>query len=100
MKKFFYLFPIILVILFFETENINAQVPNGDFESWTNGIPDSCLGFTNIFQSTDKHSGNFAAKGIVDSLYGTLIAPLLLIEFPISNKYASLTGYYKYTAMG
>ena len=100
MKKFFYLFPIILVILFFETENINAQVPNGDFESWTNGIPDSCLGFTNIFQSTDKHSGNFAAKGIVDSLYGTLIAPLLLIEFTISNKYASLTGYYKYTAMG
>ncbi len=98
MKKFCYFFPIILFIIFFEIKNINAQIPNGDFEKWTNGIPDSCIAF-NITQSTDKYSGNFAAKGIVDSLFSQLLAPEILIDFPISKTYANLTGYYKLTTM-
>jgi hypothetical protein len=98
MKKFLFYIPIILVIIFFETGNIYAQIPNGNFESWTNGEPDSWIAF-NITQTTDKYSGNFAAKGIVDSLFGELSAPELLIDFPISKTYASLTGYYKFTAM-
>ncbi len=100
MKKLIYIFPIILVILFFKTENINAQIPNGDFESWTNGGLASWIYSPFIItQSTDKYSGSFAVKGVVDTLFGSLETPSLLNYFPISNTYASLTGYYKFTAM-
>jgi FlgD Ig-like domain len=99
MKKFLFYIPIILFTIFFETKTINAQIPNGDFESWTNGLPDSFIAY-NITQSTDKYSGNFAAKGTVDSLFSQLLAPQLLTLFPISKVPASLTGYYKFTPLG
>lgn len=48
---------------------INAQtVPNGNFEAWTGSAP---TGWTYdnqaIFQSTDKHSGNYAVKLLIPS---------------------------------
>ncbi len=76
MKKFCYFFPIILFIIFFETKSINAQIPNGDFEGWTNGSLDSWFGL-NIAQSTDKYSGNYAVKGTVDSLFGSFLSAQL-----------------------
>ncbi len=101
MKKLHYIFLIILVIFFFETKNINAQIPNGDFESWTNGGLDSWIYSPFLItQSSDKYSGNFAVKGVADTMFGSFGAPELLNYFPISNTYASLTGYYKFTAMG
>jgi Secretion system C-terminal sorting domain len=98
MKKLLYYIPFIFVIIFFETGSINAQIPNGDFENWTNGILDSCIAF-NVTKSDDKYSGNFAAKGIVDSSLGLLFAPGIIIDFPISKTYTSLTGFYKFTPM-
>ena len=101
MKKLCYFFQIILFIIFFETKNINAQIPNGDFESWTDGSLDSWIYSPSIItQSTDKYSGNFAVKGIVDIYLSELTSPLLLDYFPVSKTYTNLTGYYKFTALG
>ena len=98
MKRFMYYIPFLLVLIFFDTKNINAQIPNGDFESWTNGSPDSWFGI-NIAQSTDKYSGNYAIKGTVDSSFGTLLSAQLFTSFDISKTYASLTGFYKFTPL-
>jgi Secretion system C-terminal sorting domain len=80
-----------------------AQVPNGDFENWTNGNPDSCTVnngaglFTTISQSTDKYSGTYAAKGEVVSYSGTTVPPSIYYSFDISQSYTNFTGYYKFS---
>ena len=87
-----------------------SQVPNGDFEQWNSGNPVGW--YTNnqlapfISQSTDAHSGSYAAKGENVSV-GSLVLGAFLQSgdlathgFPVSQRYASLTGYYKFTSAG
>jgi hypothetical protein len=99
-----------------------AQIPNPDFENWqtapgyeyptgwgtvaqaTNGIAVTCE------KSTDKYSGNFAARLFTRDL-GIARVPGLLFTgtldlatssvkggFPYTQRPARLNGYYKYTA--
>jgi|WetSurMetagenome_2_1015567.scaffolds.fasta_scaffold90472_2 hypothetical protein len=87
-----------------------AQIPNAGFESWTGPEPDGWattngVGLNSITQSTDRHSGAFAARGEVVSFIGFPISPSLTAGadsagFPISQAYASLTGFYKFAPLG
>ncbi len=89
---------------------LTAQIPNPGFESWTGIEPDGWLtnndiGDTTIFKSTDRHSGSFAARGQVISFFGFPISPSLStgldsVGFPVSQRYASLTGWYKFAPSG
>lgn len=95
------------------TQIILAQVPNGGFEQWTNGEPDGW--FTNNFpqlslvtvtQSSDAHNGTSSLKGeaisynsnVFYSLFGSGV--LGGKGFPISERYANVSGFYKLNAIG
>jgi hypothetical protein len=92
---------VFLLILF--SSFASAQIPNAGFESWTSGTPDNwstnnlpplVLG---IIQSNDNHSGSSAASlQIVD--FSTIPYPPVLTsgDFPVSQNYGSLVGYYKF----
>jgi hypothetical protein len=97
-----------LFILIAATQ-IYPQVPNGDFETWAGGEPTGWstnnLGVTTITQSSDAHSGSSAVRGDNIIVNTTILQPLLISGligghgFPISERYASLTGYYKLNAV-
>jgi hypothetical protein len=86
-----------------------AQVPNGNFESWTNGAPDSW--FTNnipglavpVTQSSTAHSGSSAVRGEVKtSLAVPYYSPQIITGtsaggFAVNQRYAALTGYYQFS---
>jgi hypothetical protein len=107
MKFFSTLFT--LLILIFAIENY-AQVPNGDFESWAGGEPTGWytnnIGYTLITQSSDVHGGSSAVRGDNVMAQTIVLQPLLISGligghgFPISERYANLTGYYKLNAVG
>ncbi len=95
-----------LVIFLSLTINIYSQVPNAGLEQWSGGDPvgwstTNNLGVTTVTQSSDAHSGSSAAKGEVVSSTSGNILPYLISGllgghgFPISERYANLTGYYK-----
>lgn len=99
----------IILLMFALLTQTFAQIPNGDFESWTNGNPDGW--FTDnipgvaipITQSNDKHGGSYAARGEVLSVAGNAYPGYLYNYgengkgFPINQRYAQLDGYYKLT---
>jgi hypothetical protein len=83
-------------------------VPNGGFESWLTGEPVSWS--TNnyalpgaVTQSADAHSGSSALRGEPKQLTpGHLAAPVIQSAgsgFPLSRRWASLRGYYKFTSV-
>jgi hypothetical protein len=95
----------VLTSIIFLTKIIFAQIPNTGFEQWHSGNPDGwwTSNFTtpNITQSTDAHSGSYALRGdVINTGTGTII-PIIISGiigghgFPISVRYANLTGYYK-----
>jgi hypothetical protein len=96
---------VFLVFAFLFVNKICAQIPNSGFEQWSNGNPDgwwtSNITTTNITQSTDAHSGSYAVRGDVINPGSGNIIPLLISGilaahgFPVSERYANLTGYYK-----
>ena len=105
MKMFAYL----LFITFSVVITTYAQIPNSSFESWTNGEPDgwssnnsSLYSSATIYQSSDAESGSSAVKIAVGSYLGIDVGPLLYTGtmtnsgFKISQRYASLSGYYKF----
>jgi hypothetical protein len=88
-----------------------AQIPNGDFENWTNGVPDSWSttqvpGYETISQSTFSYSG-YALSGQVVSFQGYAnLTPAIVCDgtdgkgFPISQLYKSFKGYYAFKPVG
>ena len=94
-------------LILFLSINICAQVPNGDFENWSGDAPVGWasvnLGVQTIFQSSDAQSGGSAVKLAVGSLAGIDVGPVLYTGtltdpgFAVTQKYASLSGYYKFT---
>lgn len=87
-------------------------VPNPDFEDWTNGEPDQWITnnappqvFT-ISSTTDAHTGQYAAHGLVFNLGGTLYAPFLGSNngagtgFPVTLDYSTFQFWYKATLVG
>ncbi len=100
--RFFFSFVIFLSF----TADFYSQIPNNGFEQWSNGDPvgwstTNSLGFTTVSQSSEAHGGSSAAKGeVVSTTFGNIYpylisGPLGGHGFPISERYASLTGYYK-----
>jgi len=96
-----------LVILFvFVSFFASAQIPNPGFEQWSAGSPDGWYAnnfpgfFTTIVQSGNSHSGNFAAQGQVDMLVSDTIPPFLTTFFPNTERYATLSGYYRFSPIG
>lgn len=116
MKKISTFFGLFLMIGMFYA---SAQtVPNSGFETWTNINTASSWKSNNnqiyyIRQSTDRHSGNYAAQvvtsaadltGTGGNLSGILTLGVVNLTtqavtggVPISSKPTALTGYYKYT---
>jgi len=101
----------ILLILFSFVSGVFAQIPNPGFENWngnepvgwvTNNIPGDAEPIT---PSTDSYSGSYALRGEVLSFI-TPIPPMVVAGesttkgFPVSQRYASLTGYYKFAPVG
>ncbi len=103
---------LILCILVFVCP-LKAQIPNASFENWTGGEPDgwwtnneSFLNLVGITESNNAEAGTKAAECAVVSLVGQAIAPELGVGtythpgFPVSKKYTSLNGYYKFNPSG
>ena len=104
----FFIVSIILTMFALLTQTF-AQIPNGDFESWTNGNPtgwltDNVQGVaTPITQTNDAHGGSSAVRGEVLSFFGTPYPGYIYNlgnGFPISQRYAQLNGYYKLSPQG
>ncbi|UCF62674.1 MAG: T9SS type A sorting domain-containing protein [bacterium] len=103
---------LVYVFLFITTLMLHAQIPNAGFEQWTAGNPDgwvttNIIGLgTPITQVTPAHSGTSAVRGeVITTAFNDTIPPLLIggnfgQGFPISNRYGSLTGFYKFSPSG
>lgn len=103
MNKLYYVSVVTIFMFFISIVSVNAQVPNGDFENWTSGNPDywstdniSSISLTPVTQTSDKYTGSSAAKGEVLSAYNQIYPPELTQSFPISQRYATFTAYYKF----
>lgn len=108
------LYSLIAIILTFSL-SLSAQnpIPNASFENWAGGNPvdwatSNVPGVvTNITQSSDARTGSSAARGEVASFSGVPLPPSLIAQplstgglIPISQKYETLTGYYKMETQG
>ncbi|NIT57455.1 MAG: T9SS type A sorting domain-containing protein [Aliifodinibius sp.] len=106
----FYNFLIGVFVIAVLTVGLHAQVPNGGFEQWTGGNPNNWAtsnfpGFgTPITQSSNSHSGSSAARGEVVNVLGSPWPPFLSTAdsngFPVSQRYAELTGFYQFSPQG
>jgi hypothetical protein len=78
-----------------------AQIPNAGFENWTSGQPDGWV--TNndpdygspVTQSTTGHTGS-SLQGVVGLLFSSPNPPLAWSAFPVSQRYATLSGWYSF----
>ncbi len=107
MKKYFTILTLIVLFAMLPISS-HAQIPNAGFEQWTAGQPDGW--FTSnivtiaapITQSSTKHSGSSALRGEVLAYYGYPYGPIAIAGadaggFPVSQRHASLTGYYQFS---
>jgi len=89
----------------------SAQViPNAGFESWSNGNPAGWTTnnglYTFITRVTTVHGGASAAQGSVVNMGTITMFPSLVSEtqtgqgFPVSQRYATLHGYYQFVPVG
>jgi len=102
---------LLLVCLLIGT-NLFSQIPNGSFENWTNGSPDSWTAnnfppdLIPVTSTTDAYDGIYAMKGEVVSYNGGAVPPNVTpsntsgLGFPINSRYVDLTGMYKSTLIG
>ncbi|MEK9136575.1 MAG: hypothetical protein AAB393_05585, partial [Bacteroidota bacterium] len=89
----------------------SAQIPNPGFEQWSAGSPDGWVtnnlpGFVvPITQSSTAHGGSSAARGEVLTFSGMPYGPIMYAGstargFPVTQRHASLTGFYRFTPVG
>jgi hypothetical protein len=83
-----------------------AQIPNPGFETWSGGAPTGWIAnnvptfATPITQSSTAHSGSSAVAGtVVPFLTLAAYTPVLWSDFPISQRYATFTGWYTFSAV-
>ncbi len=113
-------FTIVLIVLIGMITTVNAQIPNFNFETWTNGAnsaPDGWsdhgsnhVGFYPVTQTADEYLGSYAVRieNFVDNndtTEGNFFTTRPDDEegfgpaFAISTRYNNLKGYYKYTPL-
>ena len=102
---------LVLTCLILSVQVILAQIPNAGFENWGSCDPvewstsnGDCVAYSNVTQSTDVHGGSSAARGEVIN-FVIPIHPILQSGptgegFPISQRYATLQGFYKFSPIG
>jgi hypothetical protein len=97
-------------MLFVFSSILFSQIPNAGFENWTGGEPDDWTTNNNVFpgiitvtQSNEAHSGNSAMKLSATNFLMAYIPAIVYNGMPgnygtpISQRYASLNGWYKFT---
>ncbi|TFH01063.1 MAG: T9SS type A sorting domain-containing protein [Calditrichales bacterium] len=100
-----------ILLMLITTSLLFAQdpIPNPGFENWTLGSPDDWITynvpgyFESISQSTDSHSGTYAAKGEVKTYNLVNLPPMLsYLQDPgqILQNFTRFTGYYQMTNNG
>ncbi|NOZ35145.1 MAG: hypothetical protein GXO80_07595, partial [Chlorobi bacterium] len=95
MKSFFlFIFGLILSYNSFSQQ----QIPNGNFENWTNGEADNwnSLPIYTAEQTSDIEQGNYAIKLVSQSVLGQLIPGLITLG-TIDPDNQTLTGGIPYT---
>ena len=106
MRHFFHVLLAFVLIIFLFT-SVLAQIPNAGFENWTGTEPDGWLsnnvpGFAQpIQQSSTSHSGSSSVKAEIVSYLGFPYPAWLWsgtsgLGFPVSQRHATLTGYYQF----
>ncbi len=105
MKRIF----LLSMFAFLFSISLLAQVvPNGGFESWTNGNPDNWYAdnvptiVVPVTQSSTAHSGSSSAKGTVTNYLGGVLEPLIqsgitATGFAVTQRYKTVTGYYQFS---
>ncbi len=122
---------IVIALLAFQTLTYAHQdIPNGDFESWppgnfgnpefwdspnedTSGFP---FFLTTVSQTTDSHTGDYAAQITTGSVLGQIVPGVLtlgelivnienpeaseFIGIPFTDRPSGLGGFYKYSTTG
>jgi hypothetical protein len=102
MSQIIFLLPLCLVALSVSS----AQIPNAGFENWAAGVPTDWitdnvpLTLTPITQSNDAHSGTSSMQGTTVSYLTVNYAPTASADFPISARYSSFNGWYKFSPLG
>lgn len=105
-----YLFALAAVLMALPALS-QAQIPNPGFEQWTGGNPDNWYTnngqtFITVTQSANAHSGSSAARGeVIEIIPGVNLAPVLVSGdsgngFPISQRWASVRGFYEFSPTG
>ncbi|MCX6122671.1 MAG: T9SS type A sorting domain-containing protein [Ignavibacteriales bacterium] len=87
-----------------------GPIPNGGFENWMNGAPNSWYfspnipGAGTVTQSNVPHSGSSAVRLEAISFFGQTLPPILISGtgssmqgFPYATRPASLNGYYQFS---
>ncbi len=111
-----YKFVLLISLIFTFDALAQGELLNGGFENWNNGkathwlstnIPNDIA--TNVTQTSDAHSGAFAVRGEVQFIFNAEFVPgiftgynesLVGAGFPVTQKYSSFSGYYKFIRGG
>jgi len=103
-KRYYTLIGILFMGLSLFAQN---EIPNADFENWTNGEPNEWFTSNvagtviNVTQTGDAQNGASAAFGEVADVAGTPFPPTLASgvqgngAFPITERYTTLNGHYR-----
>jgi hypothetical protein len=94
-------------LLFFIAVTASAQFPNPGFENWTDSLPDSWTTnnlrplYVTTTRSAIKYQGSYALKGAVVSYATVAMGPTLFAGlgsqgFAVTNRPASVQGYYQF----
>jgi hypothetical protein len=102
---------LLLMFTFLLPVTLLAQVvPNGGFETWTNGNPDNWFVnnaptyYTTVTKSSTAHTGSSSVKGTIVSWVGGLMGPLIEAGttsegFAVSQRYKTVSGYYQFNPL-
>ena len=102
----------ILILSWLAPGGAVAQIPNGGFENWSGvnpvgwGTSNDPMGtFINVSQSATAHGGSSAAYGVVVSVLGYAVQPVLQSGidgegFRYTQRATNFTGYYQFSPVG
>lgn len=102
MKK---IYTLLLSVIILQLAHAQNPIPNPSFERWTNSLPDTCQFSSAITQSTNKHSGQYAAQGEKTNISGdpdlSIGVPIgAVFGFPVTAAFPHLNFYYIFNKAG